>query len=277
MSSSCPLCHSPALARSLTVRGYRYGRCRGCRVWRLLDEAEASLPTPPGSGDHELRVRVFGWTVAEIERWTGVGRLLDVGSGPGHLLEAARRRGWETTGVDLDERAAALARDLFGVETTITAFRPGLVPDESYDAVALHHSLEHLPDPLEALAGARRALRPGGVLHVAVPNSRTIDRLWNRNALGDIFDPPRHRFVFSDRTLRLLVERSGFEVVVCRPQVSSLFHRFIVREVTREASQNVVARGTGPASPPQRALHVAAALAHVVAPGSAVRLYALKP
>jgi SAM-dependent methyltransferase len=266
---SCRLCGSSRVARRRVVAGYPYVLCGGCRVWRLAGEPGEVPPRTAGS-EHEHRVRMLDRTVAEIEAWTAPGRLLDVGSGPGHLLEAARRRGWEVVGVEPDPASAATSRELFDREPIKQDWRTGVVEDGGFDAVVLHHVLEHLPDPPAALAAAHRALRPGGVLHVAVPNARTVDRLVDRGSTVEIFDPPRHLWVFSDRTLPPLVRRAGFEVVRSRAQVSNAFSRF------------VSSRGGGGLAAPgmlslrARSLRAAAAVARTVAPGSAVRLFALR-
>src|SRR5262249_58220693 len=92
----------------------------------------------------------------------------------------------------------------------------------SADVVAMVEAIEPLPDPVAALAAAREALVPGGVLYLTAPNYTTVDRILYPATREGIFDPPRHRFVWAGRDLVRLVERSGFEVLVARPQVSQL-------------------------------------------------------
>jgi ubiquinone/menaquinone biosynthesis C-methylase UbiE len=91
-------------------------------------------------------------------------RFLDVACGPGHLAEAARRRGARAVGVDFSPSMVARARELFpGVD-----FREGDaetlagLADGSFDTVGINFGVLHFGDPAAALAAARRVLRPGG-------------------------------------------------------------------------------------------------------------------
>jgi SAM-dependent methyltransferase len=85
-----------------------------------------------------------------------------------------------------------------------------LVP-ESFDAVSMFHVLEHEQRPLELLGHARRLLVPQGRLLIAVPNGASVARrLFGRFWLG--YDLPRHRLVFTPRSLRRCLEAAGFEL-----------------------------------------------------------------
>ena len=61
------------------------------------------------------------------------------------------------------------------------------IPRGSQDFVVASHVLEHLEDPLGALAGWHRHLRPGGLLYLAVPDKRfTRDRERPRTTLAHL-------------------------------------------------------------------------------------------
>jgi Methyltransferase domain len=79
------------------------------------------------------------------------------------------------------------------------------------DAVVLWHVLEHLGDPEQVLAAGHRWLAGGGAIVIAVPNLASLqsrlggDRWFHQ-------DVPRHVVHFTERGLRLLLERCGFEI-----------------------------------------------------------------
>jgi ubiquinone/menaquinone biosynthesis C-methylase UbiE len=102
-------------------------------------------------------------------------RVLEVGCGVGaqtaHLVRSSP--GARLVAVDLAEDSLAKAR------ARVAARAPGAVvhwlradlhqlpfPDAWFDHLFVCFVLEHLPDPVRALAGLRRVLRPGGTITV---------------------------------------------------------------------------------------------------------------
>jgi ubiquinone/menaquinone biosynthesis C-methylase UbiE len=138
------------------------------------------------------------------------GRLLDVGSGKGHFLDAARRAGWTVTGLEYSEAAAKEGRRRYGVDTIIGDWASAPL-EGPYDVISMWHVLEHLDDPREALRRARALIAPDGLLVVSVPNSASLQARLFRGTWFHL-DLPRHLYHFTPRALRQLVESAGFEV-----------------------------------------------------------------
>lgn len=130
-------------------------------------------------------------------------RLLEFGCGSGNVLGALREFG-EPVGMEVHPELAAAARAA-GLDVRHGALPDDLVvPPGWAEVVLLLDVLEHLEDDAAALAAARRALAPDGLLVVTVPAYRW---LWSAHdvALG-------HRRRYTARTLRRLVEGAGFRV-----------------------------------------------------------------
>ena len=138
------------------------------------------------------------------------GRLLDVGSGKGRFLVAARDAGWDVVGVEFAPATAAATTANYGIPVISGDFLDVPIEGE-FDVVTMWHVLEHLPDPAAALRRAAGLLRPGGRLVVSVPNIGSTQARLGGEAWFHL-DPTRHLFHFSPRSLGAMVERSGFAV-----------------------------------------------------------------
>jgi ubiquinone/menaquinone biosynthesis C-methylase UbiE len=110
-----------------------------------------------------------------------LGRVLDVGMGPGVLAEAVVARGGTFEGVDLSPEMVREARENYS-HLAGASFREGNVesidaPDETYDQVIAVAVIEYLKTPDRALAEIARVLKPGGLAVVTVPKPWHIDRV----------------------------------------------------------------------------------------------------
>jgi SAM-dependent methyltransferase len=160
---------------------------------------------------------------ATVLRLGRKGRLLELGCGRGDLLRGALREGFEVFGVDLTPAYAAASPDL-AIEVASAATARSL--EGTYEAIWLAAILEHLSDPGLILRRVASALVDDGVLFVDVPNEcslwtrvgnaymRLRGRPWAVN-LSPTF-PPYHVVGFCPRSLRTLLEASGFEAVEIR-------------------------------------------------------------
>jgi SAM-dependent methyltransferase len=98
--------------------------------------------------------------------------LLDIGTGSGwiaHYFASHPRHRLRVAAVDArDER---VAKDGYAFQQVAGTALP--FPDASFDVVLSNHVIEHVggeAEQLVHLAEARRVLRPGGTLYLAVPN-----------------------------------------------------------------------------------------------------------
>jgi 2-polyprenyl-3-methyl-5-hydroxy-6-metoxy-1,4-benzoquinol methylase len=138
------------------------------------------------------------------------GRVLDVGCGDGSRLARLSLAGWSGTGCDVDEAAVVVARRVTGgdvhIGTIVDIANEGI---DGFDAIVMFHVLEHLPDPLAAVARSRELLRPGGVLVIATPNAGSwLHRRYGAGWRG--LEPPRHLQIFSAPGLQKIFHDAGF-------------------------------------------------------------------
>jgi len=97
------------------------------------------------------------------------GRAVDVGCGRGDLAGLLVERGWRMTGIEPSPAACRTARAR-GVDAREGTLGDVTLESGAYDAAIFRHSLEHTDDVPRDLMATVRALRPGGLLLVTVPN-----------------------------------------------------------------------------------------------------------
>jgi 2-polyprenyl-3-methyl-5-hydroxy-6-metoxy-1,4-benzoquinol methylase len=143
------------------------------------------------------------------------GRLLDIGCGDGAFLARMKRLGWEAVGVELDEKAAHVAKTKYDVDVFIGTLEAAGFADESFDAITLSHVIEHVGDPRDLLCRCRNLLRKGGRVVVTTPNAECLGhRIFREHWRG--LEVPRHSMVFSLRTLAQLASEAGFSTGALR-------------------------------------------------------------
>jgi 2-polyprenyl-3-methyl-5-hydroxy-6-metoxy-1,4-benzoquinol methylase len=159
-----------------------------------------------------MQRRLYGSRARSVEALAGgrPGRVLDVGCGPGWLLDAFRRRGWEVQGTELSDESAARARAL-GIPVHVGPMDSWRWADGHFDAVTLWHVLEHWRDPRPILERLARLLRPGGAMLVAVPEMGSPEARLARAGWFHL-DVPRHLVHLTRTSLSRMLAENGLEV-----------------------------------------------------------------
>jgi SAM-dependent methyltransferase len=150
--------------------------------------------------------------VAQLASLRGC-RVLDVGCGPGSVLEQlARRFDVEGVGIDASPKMIEVARS----EAPDIEFHVGWAedlpfPDAIFDAVVSRMVVHHLDRP-RAFAEMRRVLRPGGRVVVTTTDPAGFGTIWMEPYFPSYVDIERRRFPDGD-TLRVEFEEAGLGAV----------------------------------------------------------------
>jgi ArsR family transcriptional regulator len=101
----------------------------------------------------------------------GLGRLVDIGTGTGRMLELFGPRSEESIGIDRSSEMLRLARAKLEAAGVRSSLRQGDIyalplGDCSADSIIIHQVLHYAHAPANAIAEAARVLAPGGTLLV---------------------------------------------------------------------------------------------------------------
>ena len=149
------------------------------------------------------------------------GPVVDLGCGPGYLVEELLCQGLACKAIDSSAEAVERVRDRFAgrprfLGAAVGTLDPVPLADGEAGAVFLIEVLEHLGSEFatKALAETRRVLRSGGHLVITVPNEEDL----SANAVacpdcGCVFHRMQHVQSFTSRSLAGVLSAAGFEVV----------------------------------------------------------------
>lgn len=197
----------PSSYHAWTVQGGVPGRFKG-HLATIFNLASGNSPY----------CELFFPSVLSIARYGVPGRVLEVGCGTGELLSAFQRSGWEACGIEPNLGAARLARER-GLTVDNASLETIDLPMSRFNAIILHHALEHLSEVDRAVSKLAAALRPGGRLYVGVPD---FDSKWMDffGSSWSLLDLPRHRFHFDRDSLKGVVESHNLTTVEVTGMVS---------------------------------------------------------
>jgi SAM-dependent methyltransferase len=135
-------------------------------------------------------------------------KVLDVGSGNGAFVSAARDRGLKAYGVEMNPT-------MVDPDTTYVGELPDQhFPTRYFDYVTMHDVLEHVLDPIAYLKEIRRIIKPSGRLIVDFP------QFWTE-AGRHHWKPIEHIWFFTEEQMILLLKQCGFSVTSCTKPLPS--------------------------------------------------------
>lgn len=140
----------------------------------------------------------------------GYHSILDVGCGVGFALDAAKRAGLKTYGLELSRSAAAAAAERGHTIFPVLLENLGPEWEGKFDLISLNQVLEHVPDPVDLVRQCVRFLSPRGAIAVAVPSATGVLRFapwlpanW----------PPHHVSRWKIKNFYILAEKTHLRVL----------------------------------------------------------------
>lgn len=135
-------------------------------------------------------------------------KLLDVGCGPGYLLEHLKERSINYKGLELADFLVALCQ-----ERKLNVAKSDLAneSDGAYNIITLFDVLEHLRDPIEMFKTLNKKLESGGYVLVYTPNIHSLSFLLQAGRQNNVY-PFIHLCFFDKKSLDYLAKATGFEV-----------------------------------------------------------------
>lgn len=234
-SFKCDLCGSNSyiiknkfnMRLSLTDTPYNLVQCKKCSLIRLypLPEPEAfeNIYENYSSKNKRLNVekirlkKVYPLKLKKLKQYSKGKRLLDIGAGLGTFVYAAKKEGFDASGVEYDKNQCEKAKELWNVDLI-----SGMIEDHykklgKFDVITLHHVLEHVYSPDHILDIVYKLLNKQGVCLIEVPNQFFNINKEIRLIFGRDFKKTKnnlhHLTFFSVKTLKNYIDKDRFETL----------------------------------------------------------------
>ena len=241
----CPFCNSQKFSlyeRFGSELQYTYVICKNCGLvyqsprpkydQHFIDAAYASYYQFTDSLDlnsnpdvPESSVKMFQKEVENLlqfdKKRTAV---LDIGSGMGTFLVAAKPYYKTAVGLDVSAQMASFVERQLGVKVFLEQFE-NFQFEKKFSLIHMSHVIEHIPDPKRWLDKAKEMLEPGGILVINVPNKFSISfrlqHLFYRlklkkqfsDAWADDTRTPDHLFEPTVKSMKKFLESNNFKIL----------------------------------------------------------------
>ncbi len=209
-------------------------KCKSCGLKyvnpRLTDK---EIVSGYSEGSDELfisqakgRELTFKKSLKLIEKYSNKGKILDVGTAGGSFLKVAKNDGWIVEGIEPNKWLCNWAFKNYDIKV-----KPGTLFDykfknDEFDVITLWDVLEHVTDPKKTLNECSRIMKQNGLLVVNYPDigsfvAKSMGKRW-------IFLLSVHLFYFDKKTIKKILNETGFEVIKIKKHFQTLNLGYLV-------------------------------------------------
>lgn len=171
-------------------------------------------------------------------------KLIDIGCGTGWTTSIFAKNGFDVTGLEPSETRSKFARDMYGIRT-LTGHIESLDIQERYGIAVLRHIIEHVEDPKSVIGKISLLLENQGLLLLVCPNINSLGR-YLFGAQWSAWGLPWHCNFFTPKSIKALLDRSGFEVLKSYQTPSplhftqSLLSKYAGKKISRFMGNNKI-------------------------------------
>lgn len=155
--------------------------------------------------------RNFLERIKVLEKFSSGGNLFEIGSAYGFFLELAQKK-WKVRGIDISQEACAYAKNKMKLDVICGDFLSVNIEKGVYDVFCMWDTIEHLKSPHLYLKKISDYVRQGGLLCITTGDIESLNSKIRRNKWR-LIHPPTHLYYFSKKTLSMLLEKYGFEII----------------------------------------------------------------
>ena len=219
---ACPVCRADKFIPLGEKNGFPIVQCRAC-THRFVDPMPSKEVIDAYYAKYwineknirngDKKIRKLKRILRPVFRRAPGKTFLDVGCNTGFGVEAARRLGYQASGIDLSGEAIEIAERLYPenrfIAGTAQEFAKG---GETFDAILCREVIEHMPEIHSFMAALRSLMKVGGVLWLTTPDAGHFRVPKDFPQWKEVI-PPEHVSYFNLNSLRRLFSGYGIEIL----------------------------------------------------------------
>jgi len=155
-------------------------------------------------------------------------KILDIGCFTGDFLELAKEKGADVYGIELQKNAVALANSKLGNNKVLQkdVMNNYSFGNKKFDIITMFGLIEHLTNPSQLIRKSYCLLNSGGTIMIQTPNSsslfaKVLNKYWPP------YSPIEHIHLFSQLSLKYLLEKNGFRIITTKNHIKLLPIRYV--------------------------------------------------
>lgn len=258
----CPVCSGTNFIKKLTCKDYTKSK----EIFKIVScETCGFTFTNPRPSDRKIgdyyksemyishtneSAGFFNWMYQTIRIYTTKSKVrllksikkegvhLDVGCGTGEFLNACKKSGYKTEGIEPSAIARNQAKENYNLsvseETDLSQYS-----DLKFDTISMWHVLEHVANLNETISHCKRILKPGGKIFIAVPNHKCWDAKYYKEYWA-AWDVPIHFWHFSKTTIKLVFKKHQLRIIKTKPMIFDSYYVSLLSEEFMTGSKNYV-------------------------------------
>lgn len=227
---NCPICNSKTKYYH-NVNGYDSYKCMGCDHIHVSNNDNVEHDElynidfyenyMSGIGYHNAYLKHllpdFNKKISLIKKYLPTGsKVLEVGCGPGYFAEMMQNNGYVVTGVELNEQCKNYAKkhdvefDNFICEDISN--ENSSIYGNGYDAVISWATIEHVDDVNKYVLLLRKYTKINGYIFIDTGVTNKFILTVDGGYTSWLF-PPYHLHVFSEKSIKLVMQNNGLDII----------------------------------------------------------------
>ena len=143
-----------------------------------------------------------------LEGFAKINTFCDIGAINSTILDEAKKLGWETTRLDINETSKDKTHKII-----IGNIEDLWIQEKLFgiDCLWMSHVIEHLKDPIQTIKNIHKILSDDGIIYIAMPDPFFIN--WNSPETWGHWSMREHHILWDMDSFIELMEENGYECV----------------------------------------------------------------